>query len=160
MTDQRKIIEERAREIFTDRAEDYVTSAAHTDSLVLSRMVELAQPQPDWRVLDVATGTGHTAFAFAPYVAEIIGIDLTPQMLAEAEKLAASKEITNVRFAVANIHELPFDDEIFDDEQFDSGDLPPRRAPFRRHRRGSERNGAHAEARRAVADRRPQHPGG
>lgn len=119
MTDQRKIIEERAREIFTDRAEDYVTSAAHTDSLVLSRMVELAQPQPGWRVLDVATGTGHTAFAFAPYVAEIIGIDLTPQMLAEAEKLAASKGITNVRFAVANIHELPFDDETFDDEQFD-----------------------------------------
>ena len=119
MTDQRKIIEERAREIFTDRAELYVTSAAHTDSLVLTRMVALAQPKPDWRVLDVATGTGHTAFAFAPYVAEIIGIDLTPQMLAEAEKLAASKEITNVRFAVANIHELPFDDEIFDDEQFD-----------------------------------------
>jgi ubiquinone/menaquinone biosynthesis C-methylase UbiE len=83
------------------------------------RLVDLAQPQPDWRVLDVATGTGHTAFAFASYVSEIIGIDLTPQMLAEAEKLAAGKGITNVRFVEANIHELPFDDETFDDEQFD-----------------------------------------
>ena len=119
MTDQRKNIEERAREIFTERAESYVTSAAHTDSQILARLVELAQPQPDWRVLDVATGTGHTAFAFAQYVSEIIGIDLTPQMLAEAEKLAAGKGITNVRFVEANIHELPFDDETFDDDQFD-----------------------------------------
>ncbi len=119
MTDRSLTIEDRARAVFTARASYYVASSSHTDPQVLSWLVELAQPQPSWRMLDVATGAGHTAFAFAPYVSEIIGIDLTPRMLAEAGKLAARQGVTNVRFVEADIHELPFDDETFDDEQFD-----------------------------------------
>lgn len=119
MTDEPLTIEDRARAVFSARADLYVTSASHVDPQVLTWLVELAQPRPDWRMLDVATGTGHTAFAFAPYVAEIVGIDLTPRMLAEAEKLAAQQGVSNVRFVEADIHELPFDDETFDDEQFD-----------------------------------------
>lgn len=119
MTDQSPSIEDRARAVFSARADLYVSSASHVDPQVLGWLVEMAQPQPTWRVLDVATGTGHTAFAFAPYVAEIIGIDLTPRMLSEAEKLAVQQGVTNVRFVEADIHELPFDDETFDDAQFD-----------------------------------------
>jgi SAM-dependent methyltransferase len=119
MTDETLSIEDRARAVFSARADLYVASLSHVDPQVLGWLVELAQPQPAWRMLDVATGTGHTAFAFAPYVAEIIGIDLTPRMLAEAEKLAALAGVVNVRFVEADIHELPFDDETFDDEQFD-----------------------------------------
>lgn len=119
MIDQSSSIEDRARAVFSARAELYVNSASHVDPQVLGWLVELAQPQPGWRVLDVATGAGHTAFAFAPYVAEIIGIDLTPRMLIEAEKLAAQRGVHNVRFVEADIHELPFDDETFDDAQFD-----------------------------------------
>ena len=105
--------------MFSARADLYITSASHVDPQVMGWLIELAQPQPAWRMLDVATGTGHTAFAFSPYVAEIVGIDLTPRMLAEAEKLAAQQGVRNVRFVEADIHELPFDDETFDDEQFD-----------------------------------------
>ena len=119
MTDETLSIEDRARAVFSARADMYVASASHVDPQVLGWLVELAQPQPGWRMLDVATGTGHTAFAFAPYVAEIVGIDLTPRMLAEAEKLAAQQGVVNVSFVEADIHELPFDDETFDDEQFD-----------------------------------------
>jgi SAM-dependent methyltransferase len=119
MTDELLSIEDRARAVFSARADLYVASPSHVDPQVLGWLVELAQPRPDWRMLDVATGTGHTAFAFAPYVAEIVGIDLTARMLAEAEKLAAQGGVVNVRFVEADIHELPFDDETFDDEQFD-----------------------------------------
>jgi SAM-dependent methyltransferase len=119
MTDESLSIEDRARAVFSARADLYVASASHVDPQVLGWLVELAQPQPAWRMLDVATGAGHTAFAFAPYVSEIIGIDLTPRMLAEAEKLAVKQGVKNVRFVEADIHELPFDDETFDDEQFD-----------------------------------------
>jgi len=119
MTDRSLTTEDRARAVFTARASFYVDSICHTDPQVLGWLVELAQPQPSWRMLDVATGAGHTAFAFAPYVSEIIGIDLTPRMLAEAGKLAVRQGVTNVRFVEADIHELPFDDETFDDEQFD-----------------------------------------
>lgn len=91
MIDQSLSIEDRARAVFSARADLYIASASHVDPQVLGWLVEMAQPQPGWRMLDVATGTGHTAFAFAPYVAEIIGIDLTPRMLIEAEKLAAQR---------------------------------------------------------------------
>ena len=111
--------EDRARAVFAARADLYVTSAAHTDPQVLSRLVEIAQPQPGWRVLDVATGTGHTAFAFAPYVESVVAIDLTPEMLVRAQGLAEDMGVVNVRFKLDDIHELPFDDETFDDEVYD-----------------------------------------
>ena len=73
--------------VFAQRAAFYTTSAVHKDKAVLDRLVELAHVQPTDRVLDVATGTGHTAFAFAPHVREVIATDITPEMLIEGEKL-------------------------------------------------------------------------
>ena len=61
------------------------------------RLVELTAPKSHWRVLDVATGAGHTALAFAPHVAKVTATDITEEMLREARKLAASRGLTNVR---------------------------------------------------------------
>lgn len=119
MTERPPSIEDRARAVFAARADLYVTSSAHTDPQILGRLIEIAHPRPDWRVLDVATGSGHTAFAFAPYVESVIAIDLTPEMLVRAERLAEDAGVGNVRFKLANIHELPFDDETFDDDLYD-----------------------------------------
>jgi ubiquinone/menaquinone biosynthesis C-methylase UbiE len=105
--------EEAARRIFGRRADKYTTSAAHTDPQVLARVVELSAPEPDWAVLDVGTGTGHTAFALAPHVASVIGIDLTPEMLAEAEKLQAQHGLANVYWTITDVHRLPFGDAAF-----------------------------------------------
>jgi ubiquinone/menaquinone biosynthesis C-methylase UbiE len=99
--------EERAKAIFGERAALYTTSAAHTDEQVLGRLVEIASPQSDWRVLDIGTGTGHTALALAPHVSEVIGLDLTEEMLVEARKLANAKGIGNVSFQAADVHRLP-----------------------------------------------------
>ena len=107
--------EERAKAIFGDRADLYTTSAAHTDEQVLGRLVEIVAPKPDWRVLDIGTGTGHTALALAPHVSEVVGLDLTEEMLVEARKLANAKGIGNVSFQVADVHHLPREfDESFD----------------------------------------------
>lgn len=108
-----KTPEEKTREIFAQRASRYTTSAAHTDPQVLARVVELAGPHHDWLVLDVATGTGHTAFALAGHVRAVIGIDLTPEMLAESQRLGASRGIFNVAFELADVHDLPFATEAF-----------------------------------------------
>jgi len=99
--------EERAKAIFGDRADLYTTSAAHTDQQVLGRLVEIANPQADWHVLDVGTGTGHTALAFATHVSEVIGLDLTEEMLVEARKLASTRDVDNVSFRIADVHQLP-----------------------------------------------------
>jgi len=64
--------EERAQDIFGRRASFYTTSASHADPQVLAKVLALADPKPDWTVLDVATGTGHTAFALSRHVASVI----------------------------------------------------------------------------------------
>lgn len=106
--------EEAAKRIFGERAAMYTTSAAHTDPQVLARVVALASPQPHWSALDIATGTGHTAFALAPHVRSVVGTDLTPEMLAEAERLRVQRSIDNVRFRPADVHHLPFEADTFD----------------------------------------------
>lgn len=100
--------------VFAQRAAFYTTSAVHKDKTILDRVVELAQPQPTDVVLDVATGTGHTAFAFAPHVTSVIATDVTPEMLSESEKLKDKGGITNVDFQLADAHDLPFEDATFD----------------------------------------------
>ena len=105
--------EEKARAVFTARAATYTTSASHVDPEVLARLVRRAEPVADWDALDVATGTGHTAFALAPHVRHVVGTDLTPRMLEEAERLRAMRGIDNVTFRVADVHELPFASESF-----------------------------------------------
>ena len=66
-----------SRKRYTRFAEGYVTSKTHAKGTELDRLVEIAQPQPDWVVLDVATGGGHTALKFAPLVAQVIATDIT-----------------------------------------------------------------------------------
>ena len=107
-------VERAAREIFGARAASYVNSAAHTDRQVLDRVVELARPCADALVLDVATGTGHTAFALAPHVSHIVAVDITPEMLAEARRLRDSRRVANVSFHLASANDLPFLAESFD----------------------------------------------
>jgi ubiquinone/menaquinone biosynthesis C-methylase UbiE len=100
--------------IFAQRAAFYSTSAVHKDKVVLDRLVALANVQLTDRVLDVATGTGHTAFDFAPHVREVMAIDVTPEMLSEGGRLKDESRIVNVEFQLADAHDLPFEDESFD----------------------------------------------
>jgi ubiquinone/menaquinone biosynthesis C-methylase UbiE len=86
----------------------------HAKGASLQRLVELTEPKPHWRVLDVATGAGHTALAFAPHVAKVTATDITEEMLREARKLAASRGLTNVRTLYAKAEDLPFPDASFD----------------------------------------------
>lgn len=99
---------------FGAHAAAYVTSAVHAKGASLSRVVELAAPASDWRALDVATGAGHMALAFAPHVAHVVASDITPQMLEQTAGLATSRGHANVDTAEADAEALPFADARFD----------------------------------------------
>ena len=94
-------------EKFDAAASDYAASAVHARGPSLARAVKLAAPQSDWRVLDVATGGGHTATAFALQVSHVVASDITAEMLQQAQKVAASKGLTNVETKHADAGALP-----------------------------------------------------
>ena len=99
---------------FGAAAADYATSTVHAKGESLARLVELVGPQRHWRVLDVATGAGHTALALAPHVARVVASDITDEMLAEAAMLAAQRGLANVETVHADAAALPFADQSFD----------------------------------------------
>lgn len=99
---------------FGANAANYSTSAVHAKGASLGRLLELVKPGKDWIALDVATGAGHTAAAFAPHVARVVASDLTPEMLAEARKLAQARGFDNMETATADAERLPFADASFD----------------------------------------------
>ncbi len=99
---------------FGAAAADYATSDVHAKGESLMRIVELAAPQQTWRVLDVATGAGHMAAAFAPRVASVVASAITAEMLAEAAKLARARGLANMTTETAEAGALPFADATFD----------------------------------------------
>jgi len=107
-------IKDRVQAQFSAAAQSYVTSATHARGDDLQRLVELAQLRGDEHVLDIATGGGHTALAFAPHVRTVVASDLTPQMLVAAEVFIRDQGVTNVSFERADAEALPFADASFD----------------------------------------------
>jgi ubiquinone/menaquinone biosynthesis C-methylase UbiE len=103
-----------ARQQFGPNAEKYARATYFAKNSSLEEMIAVAQPQADWRVLDVATGGGHCAFAFAPLVRHVIATDVTPEMLVAAAVMAQERGLNNVSFEPADAESLPFDDASFD----------------------------------------------
>lgn len=66
----------------------------------------------DERAVDVGTGAGALAFALAPIVGEVVGVDRVPELLALARERAADYD--NVAFVEGDAAQLPFEDSAFD----------------------------------------------
>jgi ubiquinone/menaquinone biosynthesis C-methylase UbiE len=66
---------------------------------------------PEDRLLDVGCGTGAASRTAATRCKSVVGVDLSPEMIGEAARLADG--LSNVRFAVADSEALPFLDERF-----------------------------------------------
>ncbi len=95
-------------------AADYVTSKVHANGQDLPWLVELAALTGTERVLDVATGGGHAAFALAPHAAEVVALDLTLPMLKVAQKEAEVRQLHTIRFLEGDAQALPCEDSSFD----------------------------------------------
>lgn len=88
----------------------YVTSVGHATGDDLARMVTLARPQSSDTLLDIATGGGHVARVFSPLVGRVIASDLTPEMLATAERYLTGLGLGNVTYLEADAEALPLAD--------------------------------------------------
>ena len=109
-----KSIHTTVREQFSQHANYYAQSSAHATGDTLDIILDFAEPKGTEQTLDVATGTGFTAFKFAPKVSHVIATDLTPEMVAKAAELAEEKQIRNIDFSVAAAESLPVADASLD----------------------------------------------
>jgi ubiquinone/menaquinone biosynthesis C-methylase UbiE len=98
---------------FGEAAADYAASAVHATGPSLARLTELIEPLPTWRHLDIATGAGHTALAFADKVAKVTASDITPEMLQQVRKLAKERGLGNVITRQTAAEDLPFPDTSY-----------------------------------------------
>jgi SAM-dependent methyltransferase len=65
---------------------------------LVARIAARTRLQPDWRVLSLGCGIGDTELLIAPWVREVVGIDLSPKAVAQAAADARRAGISNVRF--------------------------------------------------------------
>src|SRR4029078_12714138 len=70
------------------------------------------QPRGDERAIDVGTGTGALAFALSPFVAEVVAIDNSAELLEQARLRAGA--FPNVTFAEGDGTRLDVLPGVFD----------------------------------------------
>jgi len=78
---------------------------------VRNKVADLIDNGDKIKILDVCTGTGIQAFAFAKRGYEVLGIDLSEEMLWVAKK---KNKYKNMRFVVADAAKIPFKNDYFD----------------------------------------------
>jgi ubiquinone/menaquinone biosynthesis C-methylase UbiE len=110
MQDQRDLV----RQAFTRQAAAYARNPVVANRERIARLVRTVEPESDARVLDVATGPGYVAQAFAVVCHEVVGVDITAAPLRIADDRRREHGRANLSFCLAAVEQLPFDDEAFD----------------------------------------------
>jgi len=75
------------------------------------KVLVMANPKKGSIILDACTGTGKQAFAFGEKGFEVVGIDISDDMLNIAKK---NNRFSNVSFQNADASNIPFPDNYFD----------------------------------------------
>jgi ubiquinone/menaquinone biosynthesis C-methylase UbiE len=91
---------------------DYAAVAA-TLQLISERLIDSADLQAGWRVLDVAGGSGNASLAAARAGCEVICTDYVPSLLERARERAAAERLS-LETREADAEALPFEDASFD----------------------------------------------
>jgi SAM-dependent methyltransferase len=98
---------------FTRQATPFATAPSIKDEGALKLVVEFTGAGPDDTVLDVASGPGLLACAFARVARHVTGIDITPAMLERARKTQEEQGLTNVTWRRGDVLPLPWPDGSF-----------------------------------------------
>lgn len=95
-----------AKGAYGEIARNLVEMSAH--------LVRTARVGPGDRILDLACGTGITAITARLAGGQVIGLDLTPELLNEARTLAAVVGADGIEWREGDAEALPFADASFD----------------------------------------------
>ncbi|WP_455616585.1 class I SAM-dependent methyltransferase [Eisenbergiella sp.] len=100
---------------FTEQAKSFETKTmSFTKQEYLKHMISSVNPQNTDTVLEVAAGTCVCGRSLAPFVQNVICLDLTPAMLAVGKDEAEKQGLCNIGFMQGDAGKLPFLDNNFD----------------------------------------------
>jgi ubiquinone/menaquinone biosynthesis C-methylase UbiE len=98
-------------EFWAIRAKNYNKLEWTTKSEYLKKFLDAGNFSKDDVVLDVGTGTGIIAKLVSPHVKKVVGIDISPDMINQANGTNNGK---NAEFILNDACNLQFEDETFD----------------------------------------------
>ena len=105
-------MQDATRERFAKTAERVAALQDARAAELEERVVRFVAPNGDERALDSGSGAGALAFALAPHVAEVVAVDLVPELLEQGRKRA--ERVPNVTFIEGDATKLPFELASFD----------------------------------------------
>jgi len=111
-SDSRPLSIDEIRDAYAERA-SWFARLDRLDRLLTGRYREPLFSQASGRVLDVACGTG-VNFPYLPADAELVGIDISPEMLAGARRQLGGLELDG------ELHEMDAQNLAFEDDSFDT----------------------------------------
>jgi SAM-dependent methyltransferase len=94
-------------------AGDYPVVAERVDEVPPRDLLDRIDVRPGEQVLDVATGTGNVALRAAAAGADVVGLDLTPELFAAAWRRMDEWGV-HVDWVEGDAEALPYEDETFD----------------------------------------------
>lgn len=98
---------QRSRNYFEAVAGDWERiRKSYFDDRVASIAIEKLLPN-NWILADVGCGTGSLTFELARFARNVIGVDLSQEMLRRAKAIAYEKQVQNVEFRAGDASELP-----------------------------------------------------
>src|SRR4029077_18115382 len=107
---QRELVRDR----FTRTAQVFGDAVMQTRAAQAESLAHMVAAKKSDCAVDLACGSGALAIAFARRVRWIIGLELTPAMLAVAQRTARDAKARNVSLAIGNAEQIPFPDVSLD----------------------------------------------
>ena len=113
--------EERIGREFYDRSDYFEGGTEHLQNLDspfqkyrVDKVLEIYEPGPEERVLDLGCGWGTFCWALGPRVAEIVGVDFSRKSIELCEDRLARSAIDGVSFLCADARDTGLEAESFD----------------------------------------------
>ena len=105
---------EQTREEFARQVKTMSASAVFNAQEVLEAIAEASRQGPGRKTLDVGCGPGIVAEVLARRGGQVAGIDVTPEMIRQAQTRCKEKGLSDAEFIVAPAERMPFPAGHFD----------------------------------------------
>jgi 23S rRNA (uracil1939-C5)-methyltransferase len=123
---------------------DFVQVNARLNEMMISRAIELLQPQPADRVLDLFCGLGNFSLPLARKSGQVTGVEGDEALIERARENARRNAIENAEFFTANLMGEDFADASWARKKYDRVLLDPPRAGAREVLATIAKSGAHS----------------